>query len=167
MDAVGRTGLLDRNSMEKDMDKGVYRIIDANLNRVMEGIRVCEDIIRFSSNNERLTFKLKTLRHEVFSAIKDLRKEHLEELVSSRDLNDVGMRSTDSEKKKDNLVDLFLANTQRGKESLRVLEEVLKLLDQELSQKFKKLRFKLYEIEKSAVKDLESIACDQGKGIGD
>ena len=137
------------------MDKGVYRIIDANLNRVMEGIRVCEDIVRFASGNERLTFKLKNLRHEVFDAIKEMRKEHLEELVSSRDLNDVGVRSTNSEKTRENLVDLFLANTQRGKESLRVLEEVLKLFDRNLSQRFKKFRFKLYDIEKSAVKELE------------
>jgi hypothetical protein len=143
---------------DKNMDKGVYRIIDANLNRVMEGIRVCEDITRFASdNNERLTLKLKDLRHEVFNAIKDLRNEHLKELVSSRDLHDVGIRSTESEMSRDNLVDLFLANTQRGKESLRVLEEVLKLFDQNLSQKFKKFRFKLYEIEKAAVKELESI----------
>ncbi|MDD5633985.1 MAG: thiamine-phosphate pyrophosphorylase [Candidatus Omnitrophica bacterium] len=139
------------------MDKGVYRIIDANLNRVMEGIRVCEDIVRFSSNNENLTLKLKNLRHEIFGAIKNLRKEHLEELVSSRDINDIGRRSTPSEKSRENLVDLFLANTQRGKESLRVLEEVLKLFDVKLSQKFKKLRFKLYEIEKKAVKELEDI----------
>lgn len=139
------------------MDKGVYRIIDANLNRVMEGIRVCEDIIRFSSDNEKLTRKLKDLRHDIFTAVKALRKEHLEELVSSRDLNDVGIKSNDTEKMRENLVDLFLANTQRGKESLRVLEEVLKLFDQELSQKFKKFRFKLYEIEKSAVPEIEKI----------
>ena len=139
------------------MDKGVYRIIDANLNRVMEGIRVSEDIIRFSSKNEKLTFKLKTLRHDIFNAIKDLRKDYLEELVSSRDLNDVGIKSNESEKTRDNLVDLFLANAQRGKESLRVLEEVLKLFDQKLSQKFKKFRFRLYEIEKAAVEDLEKI----------
>jgi len=139
------------------MDKGVYRIIDANLNRVMEGIRVCEDIVRFSSDNEQLTRRLKDLRHEIFNAIRDLREEHLQELVSSRDLNDVGMRSTESEKNRKNLVDLFLANTQRGKESLRVLEEVLKLFDQEVSQKFKEYRFKLYDIEKTAVKELENI----------
>lgn len=139
------------------MDKGVYRIIDANLNRVMEGIRVCEDIIRFSSDNAILTRKLKDLRHDVFDAIKDLRMEHLEELVSSRDLNDVGLRSSDSEKTRENLVDLFLANTQRGKESLRVLEEVLKLFDPDLSEKFKKFRFKLYEIEKVSVEQLEQI----------
>lgn len=139
------------------MDKGVYRIIDANLNRVMEGIRVCEDIVRFTSNDEKVTFKLKSLRHDIFSSIKDMRKQHLDELVSARDLNDVGIKSIDSEKTRENLVDLFLANTQRGKESLRVLEEVLKLFDQDLSQGFKKFRFKLYEIEKTAVKDLEVI----------
>ncbi|MDP8298664.1 MAG: thiamine-phosphate pyrophosphorylase [Candidatus Tantalella remota] len=139
------------------MDKGVYRIIDANLNRVMEGLRVCEDITRFSSDNEVLTRKLKDLRHEVFDTVKDLRKKHLEELVSSRDINDVGIPSTKSEKTRENLVDLFLANTQRGKESLRVLEEVLKLFDGDMSQKFKKFRFKLYETEKLAVKELETL----------
>lgn len=139
------------------MDKGVYRIIDANLNRVMEGIRVCEDIIRFSSDNEQLTSRLKNLRHDIFNSVKELRNEYLEELISSRDLNDVGMKSTDSEKTRENLIDLFMANTQRGKESLRVLEEVLKLFDRELSQNFKKFRFKLYEIEKTAVKELEGI----------
>ncbi|MBU0570776.1 MAG: thiamine-phosphate pyrophosphorylase [Candidatus Omnitrophica bacterium] len=137
------------------MDTGVYRIIDANLNRVMEGVRVCEDIIRFSTNNEVLTLRLKELRHSVFSAIKDLRNEHFEELVHSRDTGrDVGTKSTDSEKTRDDLADLFLANTQRGKESLRVLEEVLKLFDRELSQRFKEFRFKLYEIEKQAVKEI-------------
>ncbi len=139
------------------IDKGVYRIIDANLNRVMEAIRVCEDVIRFASNNEKLTRKLKDLRHLVGNAIKDLRKEHLKDLVSSRDIHDVGIKSNASEKNRENIVDLFLANTQRGKESLRVLEEVLKLFDSELSQNFKRFRFKLYEIEKSAVKDLEKI----------
>ena len=139
------------------MDKGVYRIIDANLNRVMEGTRVCEDIIRFSSDNERLTVRLKDLRHEIFDSIRALRKEHLDDLISSRDTNDVGTTSTESEKTRENLVDLFMANTQRGKESLRVLEEVLKLFDAELSQKFKKFRFKLYDIEKTAVKELETI----------
>jgi len=140
------------------MDAGVYRIIDANLNRVMEGVRVCEDIVRFSSNDENLTSRLKTLRHDVFTAIKELRKEHLEELVSSRETDmDVGKKSSDTEKARDNLIDLFLANSQRGKESLRVLEEVLKLFDRELSQKFKKFRFRLYDIEKKIVRDISKI----------
>jgi thiamine-phosphate pyrophosphorylase len=139
------------------MDKGVYRIIDANLNRAMEGIRVSEDIIRFSSNNERLTRRLKKLRHDIFNAIKGLQKKHLKELLSSRDIDDVGKGTIDSEKHRENLVDLFLANSQRGKESMRVLEEVLKLFDNSLSQKFKRFRFRLYDIEKTAVKELENL----------
>lgn len=149
------------------MDTGVYRIIDANLNRVMEGVRVCEDIMRFSSKNERLTARLKDLRHEIFLAIKDIRKEHLEEMVSARDINDVGVRTNESEKKREDISELFLANVQRGKESLRVLEEVLKLFDSEVSQKFKKFRFKLYELEKSGVQELSIsgglLKCNKGK----
>ncbi len=140
------------------MDKGVYRIIDANLNRVMEGVRVCEDIVRFSSDNEKLTRMLKDLRHKIFESINDLRKEHLEELVLSRDTEaDVGTKSNEYEKNRSDLVDLFMANAQRGKESLRVLEEVLKLLSKDLSQQFKAFRFELYEIEKEAVGNLETI----------
>jgi hypothetical protein len=142
---------------EAIMDKGVYRIIDANLNRTMEAIRVCEDIIRFSTNDESLTRRLKNLRHNVFTAIKDLQKKHLEELLSSRDIDDVGRSSIESEKNRENLVDLFLANTQRAKESMRVMEEVFKLFDRNLSQKFKRFRFRVYDIEKKAVKGLENI----------
>ncbi|MBF0216480.1 MAG: thiamine-phosphate pyrophosphorylase [Candidatus Omnitrophica bacterium] len=141
--------------MDKVVDKGVYRIIDANFNRVMEGMRVCEDILRFSADDAKGTAKLKSLRHSVYSAIKKLREDHLEELVSSRDVHmDIGKKSIVSEKKRKGLVDLFLANSQRGKESLRVLEEVLKLFDGRLSEQFKKFRFSLYSIEKTAVRDL-------------
>ena len=145
------------------MDKGVYRIIDANLNRGLEGIRVCEDVIRFSTNNEALTAKLKELRHDVSNAINGLRSEHLRDLLLSRDSHfDVGKKSNDSEKKRKDVLDLFLANAQRGKESLRVLEEVLKLFDGDLAQKFKKFRFKLYTLEKTALKDIEDFKLDKG-----
>jgi hypothetical protein len=139
------------------MDSGVYRIMDANLNRVMEGLRVCEDIMRFSSNDEKMTARFKDLRHDIFLAVKDIRREHLGEMVSSRDINDVGVKSNESEKTRDDITELFLANAQRGKESLRVLEEILKLFDSDLSQKFKKFRFKLYDMEKTAVEQLSRI----------
>lgn len=139
------------------IDKGVYRIVDANLNRLMEALRVCEDIVRFASNDKGLTLRLKHLRHDVFRAIKDLREEHLQEIVASRNLNDVGLQSIESESDKDDLVDLFLANAQRGKESLRVLEEVMKLFEENLFQKFKDFRFVLYEIEKESISYLEDI----------
>ena len=47
--------------------------------------------------------------------------------------------------------DIFSANIQRAKESLRALEEFFKLIDKKDSAKFTGLRFKVYEIEKKAL----------------
>ncbi|MBF0493562.1 MAG: thiamine-phosphate pyrophosphorylase [Candidatus Omnitrophica bacterium] len=132
------------------MDKGVYRIIDANLNRALEAVRVAEDMARFWKSDKKATGRLKDLRHDIFAAVKTLRAEYIEELLSARDsVGDIGTRTTCSERLKESPMDIFLANVQRGKESLRVLEEVLKLFDSGASGKMKKLRFKLYDIEKN------------------
>ena len=49
------------------------------------------------------------------------------------------------------------ANSQRAKESLRVLEEFLKLSDKNSSGNFKQLRYQLYALEKRAIKKLERL----------
>jgi len=41
------------------------RIIDATLNRIAEGLRVREDIARFSLNDADLSRTLQSLRHEL------------------------------------------------------------------------------------------------------
>ena len=43
----------------------IYRIIDANLNRVSEGLRVIEDIERFIFEDEEISKKLREIRHKV------------------------------------------------------------------------------------------------------
>lgn len=45
------------------MNKNHLRLIDANLNRLREGIRVVEDIFRYIYNNKEISTKLKSLRH--------------------------------------------------------------------------------------------------------
>ena len=45
------------------MENNLLRIIDANLNRAREGLRVCEDIARFSLQNKGAAKTLKTIRH--------------------------------------------------------------------------------------------------------
>lgn len=45
------------------MNKNHLRLIDANLNRLREGIRVAEDIFRYIYNNKEISTKLKSLRH--------------------------------------------------------------------------------------------------------
>lgn len=53
--------------------------------------------------------------------------------------------------------DIFMANMERSKESIRVLEEFSKLIDGSLSARFSKLRFRLYDIEKKVYKRASSL----------
>ncbi len=41
----------------------LFRLVDANLNRLKEGIRVIEDINRYIYDDQNITSKLKSLRH--------------------------------------------------------------------------------------------------------
>lgn len=71
------------------------RLIDANLNRLREGIRVVEDIFRYVYNNKEIASKLKELRHKSRIDIYD-------ELLDCRDIkNDVLKKSTTSEQNRE------------------------------------------------------------------
>jgi hypothetical protein len=48
-------------------------------------------------------------------------------------------------------MDVFYANSQRAKESLRVLEEFAKLRDRRLAEDLKKLRYQVYALEKNVI----------------
>lgn len=142
------------------MKPEIYRIIDANLNRSREGLRVCEDVARFVLNSKALTCDLKEVRH----AISDIAKRSckgLNALPDSRDADgDVGGRSSmKSEMGRKSTVDIFAANIERVKESLRVLEEFFKLIDRKASIKFCNLRFRVYSIEKKALSSLRGASC--------
>ena len=139
------------------MDKRALRVIDANLNRLLEGLRVCEEIERFIVSNARLTSSFKKLRHKVTAASKGWDISPLL-LINSRDSRqDIGKPSIASELKRKNLPDIFYANLQRAKESVRVLEEFAKLDKPAAALNFKGLRYKLYQIEKEAFAGLQSL----------
>jgi len=135
--------------------KEIFRIIDANLNRSREGLRVCEEITRFALNSPSLTKELKSVRHSVTSLAKPYLLKS-EGAVQSRDSeSDVGRRArSKSEMRRLSTADIFAANIERVKESLRVLEEFFKLIDRKSSRRFTRLRFKAYEIEGKAVKQI-------------
>ena len=124
------------------MEPKLYRLIDANLNRLKEGIRVIEDIYRYIYDNKDISSKLKKIRHEA-------KLENYELFVKYRDIkNDVLKESTNKELERDNLKDIIIANFKRAQESARVLEESFKIFDIETAEKFKKIRYELYNIEK-------------------
>jgi len=138
----------------------ILRIIDANINRATEGLRVAEDIVRFVLDDIKLTAGLKKIRHEI---VKLLRNVSSSTSLRARDVKgDVGAgRSTKSEGRRKDILDVFSANVKRAEESIRVFEELSKLFDAKLGPKFKKLRFELYDIEqKTALKLKKKIKLD-------
>lgn len=145
------------------MRRDLLRILDANFNRSREGLRVCEEIARFVLEDRRLARALKKARHAVTASLKRLPVGR-SDLLACRDTGgDVGRVSTRSEKRRSGFLGLFLANIQRVKESLRVLEEGSKLFGRENSEGFKKIRFDVYDIEKRSLPKLETL-CDHGPG---
>lgn len=132
--------------------KVIYRVIDANINRLKEGLRVCEEITRFILDNYNLTSEFKKIRHKAEVILKYLPRNT--ELFKEREsLGDVGRKIYINELKRRNYQDIFFANMQRAKESIRVLEEFSKLINKDIAVKFKKLRYNIYELEKKSLKE--------------
>jgi len=131
--------------------KVIYRVIDANINRLKEGLRVCEEITRFILDNRRLTFEFKKIRHKIDAILSRL-PENIELFKERRSDSDVGRKIYVNELKRENYQDIFFADIQRVKESIRVLEEFTKLIDKRIAVKFKKLRYDIYELEKKVAK---------------
>jgi len=123
------------------MEENYLRLIDANLNRLREGIRVVEDIFRYVYNDKQTAIKLKELRHLS-------RLENYIELLETRDVkNDVLRTSIKSEQNRSDLYSILIANFKRAQESSRVLEEFCKLISIEDSENFKYIRYELYNLE--------------------
>jgi thiamine-phosphate pyrophosphorylase len=124
----------------------MFRLIDANLNRLSEGMRLLEDVARFILNDAALSSRLKALRHDLLSNTKPFQQT----LLTARDSEgDVTAFSKESMSRSD-VNDVVTANARRVTESLRVLEEFAKLPDIDLDPtKFKQARFEIYEIERA------------------
>jgi len=126
----------------------IERLIDANLNRLKEGIRVIEDINRYVKDDATLAYQLKQLRHK-------LQKAYNKDRLIHRDIEgDVLKESIESELKRSTIDDLMIANFSRTQESSRVLEESFKLIDPTLSELFKAIRYELYGLEKRYFVDI-------------
>lgn len=151
--------------MRKDTDKlsVIGRIIDANINRAKEGLRVCEEVVRFIANSRSLTAGFKRIRHGIDEAAKNLPAERL--LSERMSLTDAGKDIHAGELARRGYKDIFFANIQRSKESVRVLEEFSKLQDAACALKFKKLRYRLYELEKKAACRLLSLRNHRPPGV--
>lgn len=124
-------------------EQKIYRLIDANLNRVREGLRVIEDSLRFVFKDFEQAAKLKRIRHRLDRKTKDIYPQ----LLLARDVEE-DKNARLWEGKRNNLSSILAANFRRVEEGLRVLEEYGKLISAAAGDDFKKLRFQVYQREK-------------------
>lgn len=115
------------------------RIIDANINRSTEALRVLEEITRFHLNDKDLSEKLKNLRHEI---CKESDKVYEELLKSRNTLEDVGVEIENITPKK-GIESVFKANIKRLQQALRVLAEY-----SQNNAVYEKSRYESYTLEK-------------------
>jgi thiamine-phosphate pyrophosphorylase len=127
---------------------GVLRVIDAAANRAREGLRVVEDYVRFVLDDAHLTQRLKQLRHDLNGAIEPISIQF--RLAARETRSDVGTEiSTDDEQQRDRPESVLTANFCRLQESLRTLEEFLKLIDPELALRAEQLRYESYTLQRA------------------
>lgn len=134
----------------------IARVIDANANRLREGLRVVEEIARLILNNPHLTNTLKEKRHAIEDLVGQLELSK-ETLLSARNSDDdVGLERIFDKNSREDCQDILWANIRRSQESCRVLEEFSKLFDENIPATFKKIRFSLYTLEKEIQTQLKT-----------
>lgn len=133
------------------MNNSLYRIIDVNVNRASEGLRVCEDIARFRTNNSVLTEKIRILRHDVRVCFSSFDTQ----LLRSRDAaSDVGfaVSAQSTCDMKQSTVAVWCANWKRAQEALRSIEEMCKSSELYAQGKqIEAMRFQAYTLEKEGL----------------
>lgn len=129
-------------------DAQIHRIIDVNLNRAGEGLRVLEEAARFVLDDSVLSARFKEMRHQV--ALRDMCAKLT--FLSARDAAcDVGENiKTSFQSSARSLLEVTTANARRAEESLRVLEELATAVKLD-SQIYATARYQLYTLEKELI----------------
>jgi thiamine-phosphate pyrophosphorylase len=132
----------DQYSRRKWQEPAICRILDANLDRAREGLRIIEEWCRFGLNSAQMSGECKQMRQELASW-------HSEDLRASRDTpGDPGTELTHPrEEERSSIQQLLQANLCRVEEALRVLEEYGKLYNPDMGAAFKQMRYRVYTLE--------------------
>jgi thiamine-phosphate pyrophosphorylase len=136
------------NTDKPDPADNVLRVIDANLNRLREALRVVEEYARFLTGDEALAARLKEMRHSLRQVEESAGQM---QLLKSRNTGDDPFASVNRPEElcRTDVASVVRANLKRGQEAARVIEEYAKITNlPEAPDIAKRLRFGLYEIEK-------------------
>jgi thiamine-phosphate pyrophosphorylase len=121
---------------------GVLKILDANLDRSREGLRVIEEWLRFGEANLEQAALCKAMRQEIATF-------HTEAMHQARNTPDDPLTAVDhaGERERQDVADVLRVNFARLQEALRVIEEYAKLLYPELAGAAKQWRYQIYTLE--------------------
>ena len=133
--------MLNSNTPNNE-DLRIYQIIDANLDRAREGLRVLEDWARFGLGKEKHVERIKNFRQI-------LGKNHLEIYKKSRNhIVDKCKGLTHQEQTNRKTPEQVISsNSGRVQEALRVIEEFSRQHNNELSKIASEIRYEIYTIE--------------------
>lgn len=126
------------------------RVVDANLNRAREALRVLEDYCRFVLNDRVLTEEVKGMRHELAAAAGDLPARVL---LAARDTpGDVGTVVTSGgEYDRKSPAQVAAVNLKRLQEALRSAEEYGKVFGEGFGRRVEAVRYRAYTLERAVV----------------
>jgi len=130
----------------------IYRILDANFNRLREALRVVEEYYRFILADEGASVELKGMRHALTWMENTVRQSSL---LEWRDTESDCFASTcrPEEMNRADLRDVLIANFKRAQEACRVIEEYSKVSTETVpvGKRAKEMRFSLYAMEKASL----------------
>ena len=128
--------------VDADANLRVARLIDANLDRAREGLRVVEDWCRFGLDRDDLVLPLKDWRQR-------LGQQHHDRYRRARSsATDVAAGlSHPAQAHRCSAPAIVKANASRVQEALRVLEEFGRNLDPDLAHTAAEIRYGLYDLE--------------------
>lgn len=129
-------------SVTPQTGQDVAQLIDANLDRAREGLRVIEDWSRFGLKNKDFIITIKGWRQQ-------LGQQHFDSYKRARStIKDQGAGLTHpAQSKRIDPEEVVAANFARVQEALRVLEEFSRIIHPELSKISADIRYKIYDLE--------------------
>ena len=133
---------MESSNISQPEDLQISQIIDANLDRAREGLRVLEDWARFGLGQENIVIKLKNYRQI-------LGKNHLDLYKKSRNrINDPSKGLTHVEQiNRKSPEKIISSNSARVQEALRVIEEFSRGHNKNLSKIASEIRYEIYTLE--------------------
>ncbi len=138
---------MENSNSHQHEDLHIYQIIDANLDRAREGLRVLEDWARFGLGNEDFVIRTKNFRQI-------LGKNHAEIYKKSRNFiedQSKGLSHFEQNNRK-NPEEIICSNSARIQEALRVIEEFSRGHNKNLSKIASEIRYEIYTLEVDLLK---------------